>query len=533
MDQTDSTVRLVVAEIIRFKEEFELIRNDSLIKTDLASFWLRKTKKPVLAVLLVQKPGGRPKLYRGTNMEVSMPTGSLCAERNVIGSALADDLTLKREDLKVIAVYSVRALDDVSNEKKRIDENKKSEPESYLSGYLPLNVDGSDGEPGSGSQTVDSSPCNSRNISRSNSYSQHHDIKYLNNVVHSDFNDQNGSSKAGCKRQKGDITGANTFHNSDHIVYHSDNNQNPSDICSVDLRSRSNSLCQDEQVHPSFYTAQTTNNVDHSTDFFMGLPSSSAAAATTTTTTTTTSATTITTITAGAVDASVALQRHEILLSNRLHDPPEFKLPSPAISTELEGTSLVPADARRSITAGKRSYSVDSVWILKSSVGRDVDGPTPALGPTGSHLHIKSGPSSTSNLLTAESFDNNQGERKERSSQVRNMNPLVSRSPFGKRRAIMDIPITWPHRTGSGIVESVKTPMRMNETKIENQANNVYHHRNHGMYAEKCRNDFSVWIRFIDEFFFRIKFTCILLHKNVILIVITFTVIFKSDLTQK
>lgn len=35
-----------------------------------------------------------------------MPTGSLCAERNVIGSALADDITLKRQDLRIIAVYS-------------------------------------------------------------------------------------------------------------------------------------------------------------------------------------------------------------------------------------------------------------------------------------------------------------------------------------------------------------------------------------------------------------------------------------------
>lgn len=59
---------------------------------DLTSFWLRKTKKPVLAVLMVKKqlPDGTDdeesmRLYRGTNMEVSMPTGSLCAERNVIG----------------------------------------------------------------------------------------------------------------------------------------------------------------------------------------------------------------------------------------------------------------------------------------------------------------------------------------------------------------------------------------------------------------------------------------------------------------
>ena len=40
-------------------------------------------------------------------MEVSMPTGSLCAERNVIGTALADNPSLKRQDLKVIAVLAV------------------------------------------------------------------------------------------------------------------------------------------------------------------------------------------------------------------------------------------------------------------------------------------------------------------------------------------------------------------------------------------------------------------------------------------
>ena len=110
IDQTENTVRLAVAEMSKFKQEFEYIRGDATVETDLSSFWLRKTKKPVLAVLLVQKPGQRPKLYRGTNMEVSMPTGSLCAERNVIGSALADDLTLRRQDLKVTApVYPLFA----------------------------------------------------------------------------------------------------------------------------------------------------------------------------------------------------------------------------------------------------------------------------------------------------------------------------------------------------------------------------------------------------------------------------------------
>jgi len=37
-------------------------------------------------------------------------SGSLCAERNVIGSALSQDITLKRRDLKMIAVYSVNTV---------------------------------------------------------------------------------------------------------------------------------------------------------------------------------------------------------------------------------------------------------------------------------------------------------------------------------------------------------------------------------------------------------------------------------------
>lgn len=49
-------------------------------RDDLASFWLRKTRKPVLAVLLVEKEDGSgPQLYRGTNMEVSLCTRCLPA----------------------------------------------------------------------------------------------------------------------------------------------------------------------------------------------------------------------------------------------------------------------------------------------------------------------------------------------------------------------------------------------------------------------------------------------------------------------
>ena len=45
------------------------------IAHDMAKFWHRKSKKVVLAVLLVLKedegPNAVPKLYTGTNMEVS------------------------------------------------------------------------------------------------------------------------------------------------------------------------------------------------------------------------------------------------------------------------------------------------------------------------------------------------------------------------------------------------------------------------------------------------------------------------------
>lgn len=55
-------------------------------------------------------PPSHPKTELATcppTKKVSMPTGSLCAERNVIGSALAADLTLLRRDIKAVAVLSM------------------------------------------------------------------------------------------------------------------------------------------------------------------------------------------------------------------------------------------------------------------------------------------------------------------------------------------------------------------------------------------------------------------------------------------
>jgi cytidine deaminase len=55
----------------------------------------------------VEGEPGRLCSIRGLNLEVSLPTGSLCAERNAIGSALVRFPQLKREDLQAVSVLSL------------------------------------------------------------------------------------------------------------------------------------------------------------------------------------------------------------------------------------------------------------------------------------------------------------------------------------------------------------------------------------------------------------------------------------------
>ena len=47
------------------------------------------------------------RFFRGINAEVSMPTGSLCSERNAIGSALAQCPSIRRDNFAAIAVLSL------------------------------------------------------------------------------------------------------------------------------------------------------------------------------------------------------------------------------------------------------------------------------------------------------------------------------------------------------------------------------------------------------------------------------------------
>lgn len=70
-------------------------------------FWWRKSKQKVLSLLMVRGPDGAPRFHRGCNLEVSMPTGSLCAERNVIGTALALDPGLQRWEILAVAVLGL------------------------------------------------------------------------------------------------------------------------------------------------------------------------------------------------------------------------------------------------------------------------------------------------------------------------------------------------------------------------------------------------------------------------------------------
>jgi cytidine deaminase len=106
VSDTDKDTRQLVREMIAHKQNFESVR-DSERYNELSNFWLRKSKQPVLSVLMVKKKNGTTKFYRGVNVEVSMPTGSLCAERNAIGSALAIDPTIVRKDMKMIAVLAI------------------------------------------------------------------------------------------------------------------------------------------------------------------------------------------------------------------------------------------------------------------------------------------------------------------------------------------------------------------------------------------------------------------------------------------
>ena len=81
-----------------------------------------------------------------TRSKVSMPTGSLCAERNVIGTALATNVGLRREDLKAVAVLAVSL--DGEDDGEVLCEEVGEEKEEDVKGKSNLKGSGRKGEGG-------------------------------------------------------------------------------------------------------------------------------------------------------------------------------------------------------------------------------------------------------------------------------------------------------------------------------------------------------------------------------------------------
>lgn len=130
----DADIRRLIKEMLEHKES---VLHALRTGVELPQFWLRKSRQPVLAVLMVRKPDETPRFYRGMNLEVSMPTGSLCAERNVIGTAIAQDPSLRRADIKIVAVLSLTMEDQdadtqIKPERARLIATKSVDKESAV-----------------------------------------------------------------------------------------------------------------------------------------------------------------------------------------------------------------------------------------------------------------------------------------------------------------------------------------------------------------------------------------------------------------
>uniref|UniRef100_A0A0G4I8Z8 RanBP2-type domain-containing protein n=1 Tax=Chromera velia CCMP2878 TaxID=1169474 RepID=A0A0G4I8Z8_9ALVE len=73
--------------------------------SDVDVFWHRKSKKVVLAVLQVWNDRSNQfEYYKGMNTEISLPSGSNCAERAAISAAVSARLDLTRRDIRAVAV---------------------------------------------------------------------------------------------------------------------------------------------------------------------------------------------------------------------------------------------------------------------------------------------------------------------------------------------------------------------------------------------------------------------------------------------
>lgn len=95
-----SPILRAVSELKQYLSEFQTRAKDP--------FWHRKSRKPVLSVLVSQQEDGSLSTYRGMNTEVSLPAGSFCAERAAITRAASDFC-------QVSSIVAIATLDPLDN----------------------------------------------------------------------------------------------------------------------------------------------------------------------------------------------------------------------------------------------------------------------------------------------------------------------------------------------------------------------------------------------------------------------------------
>lgn len=114
----EEAVARAVEEMRRWAEDFRRLRpvrpgevaGDGTRPDSEYGFWFRKGQKEVLSVLIVRdRTTGVLQAHRAVNLEVSLPTGTLCAERNAIGTAFAAQPDMRRADIEAVAVLSLDA----------------------------------------------------------------------------------------------------------------------------------------------------------------------------------------------------------------------------------------------------------------------------------------------------------------------------------------------------------------------------------------------------------------------------------------
>ena len=99
-------------ELLKYSETI----NQSVISDQ--TYWIRKSKKVVLAMVCIQvvtpnSTNALPELkfVPGINIEVSIATGSICAERNAISTAFSMYPNLQKQDILCIAIGSFNLID--------------------------------------------------------------------------------------------------------------------------------------------------------------------------------------------------------------------------------------------------------------------------------------------------------------------------------------------------------------------------------------------------------------------------------------